>query len=71
MPCASTEGQKVIKNAGKYLGSKKKPLGKKNYSTFPPQTSAHTPCLARIVHNERCTYKIMKNGTRKYSCNTQ
>jgi hypothetical protein len=53
MPCASTEGQKVMKNAGKYkyLCSTKKSLGKKNYSTFPPQTSIHTPRLAKIIHN--------------------
>jgi len=29
MPCASTEGQNIMKNAGKYLCSKRKPHGKK------------------------------------------
>jgi hypothetical protein len=44
MPCASTEGQKIMKNAGKYLGSKKKTSWGKNYSTFPPHTTASKNC---------------------------
>jgi hypothetical protein len=35
MSCASTEGQKIMKNTGKYLCGKKTSW-EKNYSTFPP-----------------------------------
>jgi len=54
MPRAGTEGQKIMKNGGQYLCSKKNSW-EKNYSTFSPQTSINAPKLARIIHNQLCT----------------